>query len=397
MSKLGSDWAQPQPFQMVVIGNPQGRRVQEVQTALAALNLPPARVLSYVDVITGQTSLAEVAEPGAVLRIDSPDKDFGTERAFLMLGAEQAAAEGCEHLPRAIVEHLEFEKGRLWPARQRYLGFCEVLRQIETQALECPNLRRMQTTEAIARMFDKVACHELFQAKGLPVPASLGTVTCFEALLERMKETGRTRVFVKLAHGSSASGVVAFQFNRDRFQATTTVEMVREKGTLKLYNSRKIRTYTGLPEISQLLDSLCRQRVQVEAWLPKAACSQGVFDLRMVVIGGQVTHIVVRTSRSPITNLHLLNERGNLEEIRQRTPGPLWNAVRKTCEQALDCFPGNFYAGVDVAITAGYRRHAVLEINAFGDLLPGVLHNNYDTYTTEILAWLNISGLRTED
>ncbi len=48
--------------------------------------------------------------------------------------------------------------------------------------------------------------------------------------------------------------------------------------------------------------------------------------------------------------------------------------------------PESLYAGVDVVISPGFRRHAVLEINAFGDLLPGVLFEGLDTYTAELAA-----------
>jgi hypothetical protein len=41
-------------------------------------------------------------------------------------------------------------------------------------------------------------------------------------------------------------------------------------------------------------------------------------------------------------------------------------------------------AGLDLLLTPGFRRHAVLEINAFGDLLPGIFHDGLDTYGAEV-------------
>ena len=63
-----------------------------------------------------------------------------------------------------------------------------------------------------------------------------------------------------------------------------------------------------------------------------------------------------------------------------------WEAARRTCEQAAAVFPGSLHVGVDLLVAPGYRRHAVLEGNAFGDLLPGVLSEGMDTYEAEIRA-----------
>lgn len=377
------------PLHLVVIGNPNGQRIAHLQAALSRLDLPPAQVVPYTDLIAGRVRLADVIEPGSVLRIESPDKDFETNRAFLKLGAEQAANEQLAFLSPEQVDQLQFEKGRLWPSRQWYLGFCTALRLIEVQGAECPGVQYLQPPLAISSMFDKRLCQRLFAETGLPVPQILSPPGCFEELLTTMHQTSCHQVFVKLAHGSSAAGAVALRTSNGRFQATTTVEMVQEHGSLKLYNSRKIRTYTHPKEIAELIDALCHHRVHVERWLPKAAYGNGCFDLRMVVISGRVHHIVARTSQSPFTNLHLLNTRGDVEAIRSRIPDAVWQRAVQSCERTITCFPGSFYAGIDLLITTGYRHHAILEINAFGDLLPGVLHNGLDTYSAELRAWLN--------
>ena len=63
-------------------------------------------------------------------------------------------------------------------------------------------------------------------ARGGSSGRGLGSVGSYEELLARMRDAGCSRVFVKLAHGSSASGVVAFQRAGARARAITTVEMV---------------------------------------------------------------------------------------------------------------------------------------------------------------------------
>jgi hypothetical protein len=50
-------------------------------------------------------------------------------------------------------------------------------------------------------------------------------------------------------------------------------------------------------------------------------------------------------------------------------------------------FPRCHYLGIDLAILAGLTQHAVLELNAFGNLLPGVTDaGGNDTYAAELAA-----------
>ena len=242
-------------------------------------------------------------------------------------------------------------------------------------------------------MFDKPACHARLAAAGVAVPRSVGPVGPvrpvggFDELRSRMRDAGLRRVFVKPAHGSSASGVVAYRLGGGgREQAVTTVETVWAGGELRLYNSRRVRTCHDPREIARLIDSLARHRLHAEEWLPKAGIGGRVFDLRVVVIAGEARHVVTRLSRSPLTNLHLLNDRSDPSAVRARMGETAWAAAVGDCERAMACFPGSLHGGVDLLVAGGFRRHAVLEVNAFGDLLPGASWRGMGTYEAEIAA-----------
>jgi hypothetical protein len=376
----------------VVIGHPEGRRIALFQQARANLNLPPAQVVSYPDLLAGRTALGEHVRAGTVVRIESPDKDFETERALIAVGADVAdedaadAGGGYERISRRAAEQLAFERGRILYPRQWYFGFRAALRLIEAQLAACPPHALMNHPREIAVMFDKRRCHEILKQGGVPIPRGLGAVGSFDELVARMRAANCMRVFVKLAHGSSASGVVAYEADGRRHQATTTVEAVRQGGELRLYNSRRIRVYRELGEVAELIDALCRHRVHAERWMPKAGFDGRTFDLRVVVIAGEARHVVARLSRGPLTNLHLLNARSDAGAIIARLGPDAWAAARESCERAMRCFPQSLYAGLDLLIAPDYRHHAVLEVNAFGDLLPGALHDGADTYTAELLA-----------
>jgi hypothetical protein len=147
-----------------------------------------------------------------------------------------------------------------------------------------------------------------------------------------------------------------------------------------------LRTLDDLGEIAALVDAVCRHRVHVEQWLPKAGHDGHAFDLRVVVVAGRSRHTVVRLSRGPVTNLHLDNRRQGPAALRARMGEAAWAAAAGTCERAVACFERSLYAGVDLLVLPGLRRHAVLEVNAFGDLLLETLHEGRDTYSTEVLA-----------
>ncbi len=370
----------------MVIGDPSGRRVTLFQEALARLGRPAALVVSYRDLLAGRSRLDEVVEAGSLLRIESPERDFEVERGLIAAGADvddDQAQSG--RIGRAAALAFPFDRGRILHPRQWYLGFRQILQEIDRQRANCPPHRVLNPPEDIAVMFDKPHCHDRFEDASVPCPRGLGTPRDYDDLRGRMREAGLPRVFVKLAHGSSASGVVALETAGRRVQATTTVEAVAGPGgELRLYNTRAIRRETAEPVIAAIIDALCRERAHAERWVPKAAIDGGPFDLRVVVIGGRACHRVARVGRSALTNLHLLNRRGDPEAVRSRMEPAAWEAALRSCERAARVVPASLYVGVDLVIAAGFRSHAVLEINAFGDLLPGLQFEGMDTYEAEM-------------
>jgi hypothetical protein len=246
----------------------------------------------------------------------------------------------------------------------------------------------MNSPSDIEVMFDKPRTHDRLTGIGVSCPRSLGPVRSYEELRHRMRESKIDRVFVKLAHGSSASGVVAFAAGARRVLAVTTTEVVREGGEVRLYNSRAIRRSEDEGEVADLVDALAVEGVQVERWVPKAGLDGHAFDLRVLVIAGRAGHVVVRMSRGPMTNLHLKNRRGDPAALRAMMGEGRWQAAMGSAERAAMAFPGSLHAGVDLLIAPGFRRHAVLEVNAFGDLLHGVIDRGVDTYSAEVGALL---------
>jgi hypothetical protein len=376
------------PRNFLLVGHPGHKRVNLFQEALDRRGLPPARLVAWRDLLTARADLEVAVGTGALVRIESPGQDFEVEKLLTAAGAREPETEDVTATSISAEEALglPFDRGRLRFPRQWYRGFRATLRRLAAAGASNPTVRWTSHPDEIVTLFDKRQCHRLFAGVGLPVPKSLGSVGSLHELLASMEEKKRRQVFVKLACGSSASGVVAFRIGGPRMEAITTVELEHRDGQPRLYNSRRIRRYEAPADIKILIDALCREGVHVEEWVPKAGFAGDAFDLRVLVVAGEIRHIVPRLSRQPMTNLHLLNRRGDLERIRATVPRASWEAALETCRRAARLFPRCHQIGIDLLFTPGFRSHALLEANAFGDLLPGVLWNGLDTYEAELVS-----------
>lgn len=369
----------------VIIGNPENRRVSLFQRALISQGFEPATVLSYRDLLA-DTTVIETIPQQSVVRIESPGENFEVEKLLLSTGCEAAQREGVPFLDDRLLRQLTEDRGRILYPRQWYLGFVSTLERLFEYFSSRSDLRLTTSLRDIRILFDKTLCNTACGDKDIPVPKPLGKVSGFDELIGRMNETDVDRVFVKLANSSSASGVIAFRQKRNNSEAITSVELDRTNGTTHLYNSLKIRRYTNVEDIREIIDTLALHHVHVEAWLPKATIDRRVCDLRVVVIAGKPQHTVVRSSRSPLTNLHLGNRRGNLDVLLNNLSNAQLQALTTTCRRTADVFPDSHHLGLDILFTPGFKQHYLLEANAFGDLLPNVSHEGRNVYQAEIEA-----------
>ncbi|MFF9350664.1 STM4014 family protein [Streptomyces sp. NPDC014734] len=357
-----------------VVGVPGNRRVALFRDAVRAAGLPPVRVVPWLDVLRGEA----VFRPGETVRVDSPGEDAEVERRL-----------------RAVEDPTRVEGTALWYAR-----FTAAARSVARMAGEAGAVL-LDDPGDIAVLFDKRLCHAVLDRAGVPVPPSptsgpaAPAVRDWADVRERMEAHRMRRAFVKLAHGSSASGVLAVETGGPgRVRATTSVERDADG---RLFNSLRVRRCSTEREISEIVDALAPDGLHMERWLPKATRHGRAADLRVVVVAGRATHAVVRTSRSPMTNLHLGGARGSLDDFRAavRAAGGDWAEALTVCERAAACFPDTLCVGVDLLPSSDLRRFAVCEVNAFGDLLPrltglpGSGAEGLDTYAAQVAAVLN--------
>lgn len=365
---------------IVILCNPENRRVSLFCEAAKSLGLPSPRIVAYKDILDDIGNISTCLKTESILRIESPGENFDTEKKLIALGAIAHDEGKARRISYADALTLPADYGRIQFYRQWYIGFKSMLQQLDTIVQDCGS-RTLNSADAIALMFDKAACQLHLNQNGINVPALLPKVGCYDDLRDRMERRGYKRVFIKPCHASSASGVMGFRIHSNKDSLVTSIQLVHDGGEPKLYNSLKVRAYSDPVDVRTLIDFILNEGAVVEEWIPKASVQGKFFDLRIVVINGAAKFILPRLSAGPITNLHLGNQRGDLEAIRRYLRDDQYNEILCLAEAAVRSVKGAFYAGVDILIPAGFGKPRVLELNAFGDLLPGLTTSEgADTY-----------------
>ncbi|MFA6071343.1 MAG: STM4014 family protein, partial [Janthinobacterium sp.] len=241
-------------------------------------------------------------------------------------------------------------------------------------------IRVFNAPAEILRMTDKLACQRHLATHGVPIPALLGAVESYDHVQSLLHEHQLDRVYLKPRYGSSASGVVAYRRNKaGRQQATTSATLSRTDGQLRVFNVKRMARYETQGDIASLVDALAAQELYAEAWLNKPRCGDSHYDLRVVTLAGLPAHRVARIGKQMMTNLHLDNRRGDAAGLLSAAD---LAALEAASAQAARAFPASHVTGYDLVVRQGQAH--VLEANAFGDLLPGLLWQGADTYTAQL-------------
>jgi glutathione synthase/RimK-type ligase-like ATP-grasp enzyme len=141
----------------------------------------------------------------------------------------------------------------------------------------------------------------------------------------------------------------------------------------RFFNSRRLLHLTGRP-LERAAEFLFSEGAFAQEGIPMAQIDGQNFDVRVVCIYGQPAAVIFRLSSGPMTNLHLGGRRGNFDSCRGAIPTRDWLDALDHCADAAGCFDSAI-AGVDLLFERGFRRHYVLEVNAFGDFFPGWTDN----------------------
>jgi len=358
-------------MRFLLLANPENRRVSLFQAALASQGQPEAEVVSWSDFIEDPRVLSRIANEPRAFRIDSAGESERVERQLLSSGYEQARTLGCTWISPESLSQMPPSVGRILCPRQAHLGFERALTAVEDVLSTKPQWRQLNPIADIRECFDKRVTSQRFGELGIPIPPAITGV----ASLAELREHPWRSVFVKLSCGSSASclGVL------DRRSFHTTIEQAPDGW----FNNLRMRHVREPERIEELVGFLFREGAHVEHTVPKAQLDDAYFDCRVLCIAGEPRFIVVRQNKYQITNLHLGGWRGELAKLRERVAAPDWEAAMTSCRRVAKCYRA-LQVGLDLMFEPDFVGHRVIEVNAFGDLLPNLVVDGLNVYEAEI-------------
>lgn len=357
----------------VLIGNPDNRRITLFDEALRSRGEAPPLVLAHEQLLEDVAPLRALDRDDVVVRLDSCGEHDVVTRALLARGYERARAAGVEAVaPDELGDRPRH--GEIVAPTQQHFGYLAYLDELAEVFAARPAWRVLQPPRAVAEVFDKRAVHARLGEAGLPVADALPEVATPDELRAAMEAADARGVFVKHRYSSSASCLGMYHSNG------TLMTTVKERDGGR-FNSLRVQRCEG-ERAERVLAFLLAEGAHIERAHAKARLDGAVFDVRVLVVDDEPVFTVVRQSRHPITNLHLGGWRGDPTALAawlgERAHGQLLEAAARAARTF-----GLFHAGVDVLVEPD-RKVRILEINAFGDLLPNLERDGLDVYQWQI-------------
>lgn len=347
---------------LVVVAEPDDKRARSLDAAMERAGLCRPLYVPWTDVLRDPSQLQHIGSPGDFLRVESPGSDPKTWHLL----AQRGGFDGT------------LTDGQWRPGRAFFVGLQRALADI---CRATPQLIPTHPAQHILTMTDKLWCAQHLQQHHIATPQTDDAPQSVEALRAQLHRQRRYAVFVKPRWGSSAAGVMAYRFRPNEEQLITTARLVDGQ----LVNEKRLHVYRDSASISVLLQTILSDGAVVQRWIPKAATSGGPFDVRVLMIAGQLAQRVARVGNGAITNLHIDAKRMSAEEALDSVGPHVADRVYSVCQQVADSFPGQLVLGIDVMVDAAGRPF-VIECNAWGDYLPKLLHHGQDSYDSQVHA-----------
>jgi len=343
---------------------PPGLRADAFIDAAVRRGHPAPVCLSYDKFLRHERSLKEVLAQIDVLRLDSPGGGYEPWKAF------------AEYLGAPTTGWPE-QYGRIYPQFYFFNG----LNKAALRASELSKEQGVKCTfdpQAINTFMDKKSTYKTC-APFIDMPKALPEIETCEDLETAMGQENMRRAFLKIRYGSSASGVLAIEKFGTHLRVWTTVEKKGEG----LFNSLKIKRYLDA-EARAIINDVAAHGVQAEAWIPKFRLGGKRCDLRLLMVDGKPAHCVARCSSSPITNLHLGNERVDASILKEKLTAQVWNKILYMGSVVASLYKDHLCLGMDIAIHQDGQHVYLLDVNCFGDQLNDVYHDGLDSYEYQI-------------
>lgn len=265
-------------------------------------------------------------------------------------------------------------------------GLPQLIKDYNSQLMDLDRLTNVSfinRPKQICLTLDKVKCKQLLLDHNIPTPAMVFTnIHNHKELCDYCQKNRGRGLFIKPRYGSGAAGILAYRYHpKTKEQVIYTSLAINNN--LKLYNTKHMRRVTDPYEVSFLVDEILKQDVIIEHWVQKAKYQGLSYDLRVVYQYGHISYIVVRGSKSPITNLHLNN--GAIYYDALSLPRDIHNRIVQLCHDTMACLPGLFSAGIDILVTPK-GSPMVIEVNGQGDLVYQDIFDKNQIYRSQVIG-----------
>ena len=368
-----------QPLRYIVIADPESLRWKAFERELQLFQNETgahveAEVVSWIDLIHADGDLSSLKNPPcvdrtALVRVESPARSFEVIRALLIAGSHE---DNCFEPSQWI--DVEYEKGKLVEPGLVYVGLKRVLSRFALSVANFEPFQLLANPLHVLWMFDKNETSRRLLDAGISTPEILNVGRQYSdsvsALSVEMQKRQWPTAYVKLASGSSASGIIKVDINQDSLIGLST--MIRTGDTF--FNTRNLQSQKQ-DKLKASLDFLFQQSATVQRGIKKAQIGGSVFDVRVIVINGRVEFTVFRQSNYPITNLHLGGFRGDWKLCRSAIPDRVWIDAMDDCVAAANLYETDI-VGIDLMFDHGFMNHYIIELNPMGDFFPDWKNEN---------------------
>ncbi|MEZ6125153.1 MAG: STM4014 family protein [Planctomycetaceae bacterium] len=317
---------------------------------------PEIHIVDWRDVAQRDGRIGPLLPSGrSLLRVESPARDPGVIETLLDAGQRAKALSA----PAAKNP----QHGWIASPALLYAGLCLCLNGLSETLQASPQIQSAASPADIAVLFDKNETTRRLLAAGLPCPETFAPTGNADELLDELHRRGWQKAYVKLSHGSCASGIAVVSTEAPPTAITTVTQSDGD-----FFNTSAVYEASGR-HLTKILEFIIQESATVQQAIPKTQVAGRNFDIRAVVIGGDVVATVFRVSSHPMTNLHLGGARGDADLCRRMIPTRHWLDAMDHCVEAARLFklPA---VGVDLAFHRDTCQPYLLELNAFGDFFP---------------------------
>jgi hypothetical protein len=248
-----------------------------------------------------------------------------------------------------------------------------------------PAWRVLSPIDEVKRCFDKNACATLLESLDVSITEGVPAPSTHAGCRTLMAQRGWRSSFLKLSCGSSASCLALLRGTPERPVVFTMLK--RDNG--RWFNSLTIQRLDNPNVIEEVPRFLFGEGSRLEREHSKAPHDGRYVDLRVLCIAGEPRFFVLRQSTHPITNLHLGGGRGEPASFRPHISEEAWAVMESTCRTVASA-GRSFHLALDVLFEPDLITHRVIELNAFGDLLPNLRvagESVYEAQLSQIKPW----------